>query len=169
MPTTSGPAWSATPASPLSRLRASKSPAPAMIGVAIRKLKRAAASRVRPANRPAEIVIPARLMPGTRAIDWASPKTKASGKVILSSPSTLRPTRSASHRIAAPMTRATATSSAVRTAASRRSLRIGPAITAGIVDTSSSQASLRFGSVPKLRSRRAAIPAGTIASQSERK
>ena len=169
MPTTRGAAWTSTPASPRSSLRPSKTPAPAMIGVAIRKLKRAAASRVRPANSPAEIVIPARLIPGTRAIDWARPMTAARRNVIRSIPSDFRPSWSASHRIAAPTTSATATSSAVRTAASSRSLRIGPAITAGIVATTSSQASLRLGSLPSERSRRLAIPAGTITSQSARK
>src|SRR5664279_2167443 len=143
MPTTRGPAWTGTPASPVTSLRASKS--------------------------PAEMVIPARLIPGTRAMDWASPKTSASGKVTFSMPSTLRPTWSASHRIAAPITRAMATSSAVRTAASRRSLRIGPAITAGIVATTSSQASFRLGSVPSERSRSEETPAGMITSQSARK
>ena len=47
-----------------SSLRASNTIAPAVIGVAIRNAKRAAASRSRPASRPAEIEMPDRLMPG---------------------------------------------------------------------------------------------------------
>ena len=48
-------------------------PAPAMIGMPIRNAKRAAASRFRPRNRPAAMVMPERLMPGNRASAWATP------------------------------------------------------------------------------------------------
>ena len=68
----------------MTSLRISKSAAPAVIGVAIRKQNRAAASRSRPANRPAEIEMPDRLMPGTSASAWAAPMPIATGKVTSS-------------------------------------------------------------------------------------
>ena len=46
----------------------------------MRKLNRAAASRVRPAKRPALMLIPERLIPGTRATAWAQPIPKAAPK-----------------------------------------------------------------------------------------
>ncbi len=54
--------------------------APSVIGVAMRKLNRAAASRVSPAKRPALMMIPERLMPGTSAIAWAHPMPNAAPK-----------------------------------------------------------------------------------------
>ena len=65
--------------------------APAVTGVAIRKLKRAADSRSRPAKRPAEIEMPERLMPGIRAIAWATPIPKASGNVTSPTPFVVAP------------------------------------------------------------------------------
>ena len=65
--------------------------------------KRAAASRSRPANRPAEIEMPERLMPGISASAWATPIPNATGKVTSSTPFVRGPNRSASHRIAAPI------------------------------------------------------------------
>ena len=50
----------------VSSLREPYSPAPSVIGVASRKLKRAAASRLIPRARPAVMVAPDRLMPGSK-------------------------------------------------------------------------------------------------------
>ena len=76
-PTARGP--TSEPASPpVSSSRPFQMPAPAMIGTAIRNEKRAAASRVRPRYRPAEIVMPEREMPGKRASACAAPMTTAS-------------------------------------------------------------------------------------------
>ena len=77
----SGPGSIVTSVSPITSCRASNRTAPAVIGVAIRKLKRAADARSRPARRPAEIEIPERLMPGTRARTWATPMPVAIGNV----------------------------------------------------------------------------------------
>ena len=59
----------------------SYAPAAAVIGVAIRKLNRAADSRFSPTNRPVEMLIPERLIAGTSATAWAQPMTKERGKV----------------------------------------------------------------------------------------
>ena len=72
-----------------------------MIGVAIRKLKRAAASRSSPANRPAEIEMPERLTPGISASAWATPMPRALGNASRLRSCRREPQRSASHRIAA--------------------------------------------------------------------
>ena len=89
MPTRSGNSSTSTPSSPVTRRRISKTIAPAVIGVAIRKLKRAAASRSRPANRPAEMEMPDRLIPGMSASAWAAPMPTAIGNVT----SSMRPIR----------------------------------------------------------------------------
>ena len=52
--------------------------APAVTGIAIRKLMRAAASRSNRRKRPAVIVMPEREVPGLRASAWAAPITTAS-------------------------------------------------------------------------------------------
>ena len=62
-----------TPASPRQKPRASNRAAPAVIGVAIRNENRAADARSRPARRAAEMEMPEREMPGTRASAWAAP------------------------------------------------------------------------------------------------
>ena len=77
--------------------------------MAIRKLKRAAASRLSPSNRPAAMLTPDRLIPGKRARTWAMPIASAPRKVIDSISRTFVPQRSASHRIAAPTQSMTAT------------------------------------------------------------
>ncbi len=69
---------STSPASPLTISRAFHRPAPAMMGMPIRKANRAAASRFRPRNRPAAMVMPLRLMPGKSASAWATPMKAAS-------------------------------------------------------------------------------------------
>ena len=68
------PVWVAS-----NRWREPYRPAPRVIGVASRKLKRAADSRVRPSARPALIVAPERLMPGSRASAWLRPIASALG------------------------------------------------------------------------------------------
>ena len=73
--------------------RSSYRPAPAVIGVAIRKLNRAADSRSRPANRPAEMEMPDRLIPGTRATAWAAPMPSGAGDDEVGDPPRPRPTR----------------------------------------------------------------------------
>src|SRR3990170_1837221 len=88
----------------MSSLREPYSPAPRVIGVASRKLKRAALSRVRPSARPAVMVAPERLIPGNRASAWERPIATA---LRASRPSISRrrqPSLSASHRPAAPST-----------------------------------------------------------------
>ena len=52
--------------------------APAVTGIIIRKLRRAAASRSKPRKRLAVIVMPERDVPGLRASAWAAPTTRAS-------------------------------------------------------------------------------------------
>ena len=53
----------------------------AVIGVAMRKLNRAASARSRPANSAADIEMPERLTPGTSASAWATPMPIAPRKV----------------------------------------------------------------------------------------
>ncbi len=48
-------------------------PAPAIIGPESIKAYFAAWSRLRPKNKPIDIVAPEREIPGMRAIDWATP------------------------------------------------------------------------------------------------
>ncbi len=64
---------------------------PVVIGVAIRNAKRAADSRSMPTIRAAEIEIPDRLMPGTRASAWATPMPTAMGKVTSETRARARP------------------------------------------------------------------------------
>ena len=52
-------------------------PAPRVMGVASRKLKRAVVSRVRPKASPADIVAPERLIPGSRAAACDRPMISA--------------------------------------------------------------------------------------------
>ena len=52
--------------------------APAVTGIIIKKLRRAAASRSKPRKRPAVIVMPDRDVPGLRASAWAAPTSRAS-------------------------------------------------------------------------------------------
>ena len=140
-----------------------------MIGVAIRNENRAAASRSSPAKRAAEMLMPDRLMPGTSASAWAAPIPPAIGNVTSSTPLVRPPQRSASHRITAPTTSVTATKPTSRKAVSMRSLRRKPAMAAGMVAATSSQARRRSGSPANDRSRIAAKPAGTSRTQSARK
>ena len=96
-------------------LTVSYAPAAAVIGVAMRKLNRAADSRVSPTNRPVEIEIPERLIPGMSASAWAQPMISArrEGEAV-DRPRSLAPRRSASHMIAAPMSSVIATRPADR-------------------------------------------------------
>ena len=74
MPARSGASWTTSPASPRDQLERLVEPRrAAVIGVAMRNEKRAADSRSSPANSPAEIEIPDRLIPGTSASAWAPP------------------------------------------------------------------------------------------------
>ena len=52
-----------------------------MAGVDSRKEKRAADSRVRLRNRPAEMVMPLREVPGTTASAWATPMASGIGEI----------------------------------------------------------------------------------------
>ena len=72
-----------------------------MIGVAMRNEKRAADSRSSPANSPAEIEIPDRLIPGTRASAWATPIANALRERQVDREQPARTLRSASHRMRA--------------------------------------------------------------------
>ncbi len=157
------------PSSPPTSFRISKRAAPAVIGVAMRKLNRAADSRSRPANRAAEMEIPDRLMPGMSAKAWAVPSPTASGNVTSPTRRVWGPQRSATHMIAAPTRSMTATSPIPRTAVSIASLNRKPAIAAGIVAATRSQARRRSGSSANERSRSVARPAGTSRRQSSLK
>ena len=81
----------------VSRRRDPYRPAPSVIGVASRKLKRAADSRVSPRARPAVMVAPDRLIPGSSASAWLKPIVSAAGALTCSSSRLRRPKRSASH------------------------------------------------------------------------
>ena len=150
-----------TPSSPGTRRRNSKTIAPAVIGVAMRKLKRAAASRSRPANRPAEMEIPDRLMPGIRASAWAAPMPIAIGNVTSSMP----PVR-ATEPVSQPQDHAAddegdaPTSGRLAEPSSMMSLRRNPATAAGMVAATSSQARRRSGSPGNERSRIVGEPGG---------
>jgi hypothetical protein len=140
-----------------------------VIGVAMRNEKRAADSRFRPANRPAEIEIPDRLTPGISASAWAKPSPSAFGNVRSISSRRLGPQWSASHMIAAPTTSISATSPTSRNRSAMMSLRSTPMTNAGIVATAISHASRRSGSLSNERSRIVAKPAGTSRTQSRQK
>ena len=169
MPATSTPVSTGTPVSPVRSLRSSQITAPAVIGVAIRKLNRAASSRVRPAKRPALMLMPDRLIPGTSAIACAQPMPKAAPKPRRPSSFVWRPSRSAVQRMPAPITRVSATRSSWRTCSSKKSFRVTPTTTAGGRVTAMSHASLRSGSPRNERSRIVARPAGTRRVQSRQK
>ena len=115
------------------------------------------------------MVIPEREMPGTSAAAWAIPMARAPPKPTASSPRSRRPTRSAYHRMAAPTIRATATIAGRRVTASTGSARNAPMSPAGIVATTSTQASRRSGSPPMRRSKSDAIPARMRRTQSAAK
>ena len=68
----------------LTRPPTSNTTAPTMIGIDIRKLIRTAASRLKPMNRAAVIVIPDREVPGFSASAWAAP-TMIASRVRMSS------------------------------------------------------------------------------------
>jgi len=59
-------------------LTASSRPEPNTAGMAMRKLRRTADSRVYPSARPTVMVPPERDTPGMSAIDWPRPNRKAS-------------------------------------------------------------------------------------------
>jgi len=122
--------------------RALRPPRPAL---PIRKLKRAAASRVRPPKSPAEMLMPERLMPGTRANTWARPMPSEPRKVIVSSHELGAPAIG-HHRDRTPDHSHHGQGRGRETASSIGPVRSGPTATAGIVATTRSQAILRSGS-----------------------
>ena len=76
-----------------------------MMGAESKKEKRAAASRVKPRKSPVAIVIPERLMPGSRAMACATPMTTASMKPSVSSGRRATVKRSAATKMIDPMMR----------------------------------------------------------------
>ncbi len=115
------------------------------------------------------MLIPERLIPGTRATAWAQPIPKAAPKPRSPSGFVRRPSRSAIQRMPAPITSVNATRSSCRTCSSKKSLRATPTTTAGGSVTAMSHASLRSGSPRNERSRIVARPAGTRRTQSRQK
>jgi hypothetical protein len=75
-----------------------------VIGVASRKLKRAADSRVSPRARPVVMVAPERLMPGSRASAWLKPDRQRRSAVQPLDLAPARADRSASQSRMAPTT-----------------------------------------------------------------
>ena len=154
---TTKPTATATHSLPLSAcsnsLRDPTRPAPSVIGVASRKLKRAAASRVRPSARPAVIVAPERLMPGSRASAWLKPMVRAFGVLRSASAAVARTDPIGDPQAHAPMTRKAAIASRTASLSPWRTLSMKswptkPMIAAGIVAMTSSQRQAAVAIVP---------------------
>ena len=95
-------------------------PASRITGVASRKAKRAASSRLRPLNRPAAMVAPERLRPGNRPAISAAPTVTATFVLsrdrrtsLAMSGGSSRPCLSSSRTVGSPRTRALAPSAAL--------------------------------------------------------
>ena len=142
------PMATSTPASPVRSLRASKTIAPAVMGVAMRNAKRAADGRSSPAKRPAEIEMPDRLMPGMRARAWAAPMPSGDREASRRR----RVLRPATDLVRDPQDHAADDehhrdeADAGGPAVSKKSPNRKPTMAAGTVAATSSQASLRSGS-----------------------
>ena len=132
-------------------------------------MKRAAASRRNPSNRPRLIVAPERETPGIRAEAWAHPMSTASSQVTVSSARRFVASRSAANISAAPIARAQAATPGVRSVSSMKSLKSRPTTTTGNVPTTIRWASLAgWPDTPAAGESRDGI-AATIAAISLRK
>ena len=118
----------------LTRCPSFKSAAPATTGSDRRKEKRAAASRLKPRNKAAVMVIPERETPGMSARHWARPIIRANFRVIRSIFHRLAPVVSAKARTRPKMIRKPAMSAGLlRKISSRGASRVLPAMAAGMV------------------------------------
>ena len=122
-----------------------------MAGIPIKKLIRAAASRLKPSRSPALIVAPERLIPGMSASACARPMTTPSSAAMPVSGRCSDCARSATQSSAAPASTATATTSGVRTLVSRKSPAKSPKMTAGIVPTRMAMMSRSSAESPRRR------------------
>ncbi len=124
--------------------------APPITGTLIKKLTRAAASRVKPNLRAAVIVMPEREVPGLRAITWARPISIASRAV--NELSVRSPAKRSAHNNTSPKTiNETAIITGLPSFSVTHCSPIVPAMPAGIADATKSHAlrpiclSARFG------------------------
>src|ERR1700687_5839278 len=125
------------------------SPAPKMMGVDMRKLKRAISSRVKPWKSPSEMVAPLRDTPGTSAAACATPRPKARPTVISSRWRVLRPARSAIQRMVRRAASVAAMRSGARKFASAQRSSSLPATAPGMAETTIPQKSRRSVSLPR--------------------
>src|SRR5919197_6131954 len=133
---------------PLPGLIASYAPDSTTAGMESRNENRAAASRVRPRNSPAVIVVPERDAPGISARACAVPTARASVVLICSSSRSRRPALSAAYSRQASAISVEAMSQRLRAPVSIWSLKISPNAPTGIVATIRYQPSL-YSSVPR--------------------
>lgn len=123
--------WASIPAATvLARLNPA---ATEMMGMLIRKEKRAASSLRKPRKSPMVMVAPERETPGTSAAAWASPMPSAPKRPSLDAPSPLPPTASATRNSAPTTARLTTTSQGLRAVVAMKSSNTGPETPAGTV------------------------------------
>src|ERR1700687_2995459 len=125
------------------------SPAPKMMGVDMRKLKRAISSRVKPWKSPSEMVERLRDTPGTSAAACATPRPKARPTVISSRWRVLRPARSAIQRMVPRAASVAAMRSGARKFASAQRSSSLPATAPGMAETTIPQKRRPAGKKPR--------------------